>query len=122
MHGRATVAVTALVGAACAVVGGIAIGARGVVSALVAVGVVVLFFWSGLVPLVFARVSGNAGLSFIVLMTNYALRLVLALVALAAATRAGLVDGAAVGLTLIACTLTWTGAQVALLSRSGGTG
>ncbi len=113
---------TGLVGAGCAVVAGATLGRTGVVSALLATAVVLSFLWSGRVPLVIARVVPDAaGLAFLVLMINYVLRLLLALVLLAAATRAGVADGGAVGLTLIACALTWTTAQVAVLTRRSGT-
>ena len=120
--GAAVPLATAAVGAACAVIGAFALGGRGALSALLATAVVLGFFWSGQLPLLVARVVPDApGLALVVLMTNYALRLLLALVLLAAAARADLVDGGAVGLTLIACALTWTTAQVARLSRSGST-
>jgi len=114
--------VTLAVGVLCAAVAAGTVGGRGVPSALLATVVVAAFFWSGLVPLLVARVAPeSAGLAMIILLTNYGLRLVLALVVLVAATRAGLVDAGAVGLTLIVCALTWTATQVALLTRSGGT-
>jgi ABC-type Fe3+-siderophore transport system permease subunit len=42
---------------------------------------------------------------------------VLALVLLQAASRAGLVDPQALGVSLVACTLVWTATQVSLLGR-----
>ena len=122
LGGRAAPLVTLVAGVACAAVAGVALGWLGVRSALLATALVASFFWSGLVPLLLARLSERAAaLSMIVLLTNYALRLVLALVVLAAATRSGWVDGGAAGLTLIACSLSWVGTQVALLGRSGST-
>ena len=121
LHAAAPV-VTALTGGICAAVAAGTLGGRGVLSALLATAVVALFFWSGLLPLLVARAAPEqAGLAMIVLLTNYGLRLVMALVVLAAATRAGVVDAGAVGLTLIVCSLAWTTTQAALLTRSGGT-
>ncbi len=112
--------VTLVAGLVCALVaassGG---GGRGAVSALLGTGVVVLFFWSGLVPLLLVRgQEDRAALGLGVLLVNYTLRLALALLLLRAADSAGAVDTEVLGITIIITTLVWTGAHVALLSRS----
>ena len=109
-----------MAGGACAVVAGVQLGATGAVSAVLAALVVVVFFWSGLLPFLLAGPdAARGGLAMLVLLTNYALRLVLALVLLQAASRAGLVDPQALGVSLVVCALVWTAAQVSLLGRQG---
>lgn len=113
---------TLLAGAVCAVVAGAQLGIRGVVSAVIGTAVVVLFFWSGVLPILLSRgQEDKAALGLAVLLVNYTLRLALALIMLRLADRAGQVDGGAIGLTIIVCTVVWTATQVALLSRSQGT-
>jgi hypothetical protein len=96
--------------------------ARGVDGALLAGllgGVVtVLFFWIGAVPLLL--VGGNlslAGVGFVLLAMTYTLRLIGLVAALSIAARSDAVDIRWLALTLIACSLVWVGAQVALVGR-----
>jgi ATP synthase protein I len=113
---------TLLAGAVCAAVAGAQLGSRGVVSALLGTAVVVLFFWSGVLPILLSRgQEDKAALGLAVLLVSYTLRLALALLLLRLADRAGQVDGGAIGLTIIVCTVVWTSTQVALLSRSQST-
>lgn len=103
----------------CALVAGVQLGGRGVLSALVALVVVVAFFWSGLLPVALA--SGReerAGGTVLVLLVNYALRLVLVLVVLRVTARLDVVDARAVGVSLVACALSWVLAQAVLLARA----
>lgn len=110
---------TLVAGAVCAAVAAVQLGGRGVLSALLATAVVAGFFWSGLLPLLLAGDrEERAGAALVVLLVNYALRLVLVLLVLGAAARAGAVDDAAVGLTVVVCALVWTGTQAALLARA----
>ena len=109
---------TLLAGVLCAGVAGAQLGLRGVLSAALATAVVAVFFWSGTAPLALASLpAASVGLGLLVLLVNYALRLLLALVVLALAVRSGDVDRAATGLTLIACALVWTTAQAVRLAR-----
>ena len=108
--------VTLLVGLALGLAAASRLGRPGLVSALLATGVVVLFFWSGRVPLIAAGSTGRAA-ALLVLLTNYALRVLLAAVALRLATRAGVVVPRVVGGTVVACALAWTTVLVALLLR-----
>lgn len=113
---------TLLAGAVCTAVAGAQLGSRGVVSALLGTGVVVLFFWSGVLPILLSRgQEEKAALGLAVLLVNYTLRLALAVVLLRVADGAGQVHARTLGLTIIVCTVVWTGTQVALLSRSEGT-
>ncbi|MCW2776727.1 MAG: hypothetical protein JWN17_452 [Frankiales bacterium] len=109
---------TLATGAVCAVVGGVRLGERGVVSAALGAGVVLLFFWSGLVPILLSRgQEDRAAMGLAVLLVNYTLRLALALLLLRGADHAGLVHPRTLGLTVIATTIAWTTTQVALLGR-----
>lgn len=87
--------------------------------ALVATLLVLAFFSVGALPL---RLVGDdpsrAGLGFLILQMTYVLRLAGLLLALAVARASGNVDTRWLAVTLIALTLVWTGARVALLSRS----
>ncbi len=112
-------AATLAAGVLCAVVAGLRLGAPGVVSALLATAVVAAFFRSGLLPLALAgERAERGGLALLVLLTNYALRLVLVLLVLAAAAARGWVDRGAVGLALVVCTLVWTTASAVALTRA----
>lgn len=105
-----------LVSAAAALISGRDGGAAGALAATV---VVVAFFWTGAIPLLLVGSDlSRAGLGLLVLMTTYALRLVLALAVIAVAARSAAVDRQWLAGTLIALTLVWTGAQVGLLGRS----
>ncbi len=112
-------ATTALAGAACALVAGLSGGGRGVVSAGLALAVVVAFFTSGLLPLALARSAvGRTRAALLVALTNYGLRLVVLLVVLRVAVRLGAVDPRALGTTLVVCALTWTLTQAVVLARA----
>ena len=113
--------VTLGVGLLCSAAGALALGRPGFVSALLATAVVVLFFWSGRIPILAAGGTGRAA-ALLVLLTNYVLRVLLAAVLLRAAARAGVVVPRVVGGTVVACTLAWTTALVALLIRPEGRG
>ena len=83
---------------------------------------VLAFFTTGAVPLL--MVGGElsrAGLGFVVLLMTYALRLVALLVVLTVVSRSGVADVRWLALTVIALTLVWVGAQVALVGRSRST-
>lgn len=110
-------ATTLLAGLACAAGGAASAGSPGLLAGLLAAVVVTGFFWSGLVPLFLARDGEAAGLALVVLLVNYALRLVVALVLLAAATAAGAADSSVLGVSVIVCALTWGATQAALLRR-----
>lgn len=120
---RLAPAVTLAAGLACAVVAGTADGRRGWVSALLGTAVVALFFASGALPLLLVRgQEERAALGLGILLLNYSTRLALTVLLLRAAARASLVDVRALGLTVIACTLAWSAAQVALLLRPAASG
>lgn len=109
---------TVTAGAVLAAVATADLGPRGAVSALVGTAVVVLFFWTGTLPLqVVRREQDRAAFGLVVLLMNYALRLLLVVMALALADRADAVDARWTGLTVIAGTLVWVAAQVAAVSR-----
>ncbi len=113
--------VTAVVGLLCGAAAGLRLGVPGLVSGLLATGVVLAFFWSGRVPLLLARGSGRWA-ALLVLLVNYALRLLVVAVVLRLAARAGVVVPRVVGGTVVACALAWTGALVGLLLRTESTG
>lgn len=116
---RAAPVTTVLAGAVSAGVG-LALERDGAVAAGLIAGVlVVLFFWTGALPLLL--VGGDlslAGLGFLMLMMTYALRLVGLAVALALAARSDAVDVRWLAFTLIACALVWVITQAALVGRS----
>jgi hypothetical protein len=115
---RTAGAAVVAVGLVCGAVAWPGAGERGLVSALLGTVVVLLFFWSGLLPLaITGGQEGRAALGLGVLLLNYTVRLALALLALRGAERAELIDPRVLGLTIIVTTLTWAGAQVALLGR-----
>lgn len=115
---RAAPVTTLLVGVVCALVAGARAGEQGVVSALLGTVVVAVFFWSGLLPILLSRgQEDKAALGLAVLLVNYTLRLAVALLLLRGAAQADLVDERVLGVTIILATVTWTGTQVALLSR-----
>ena len=99
---------------------GLALGRDGAVAAgLIAAVLVVLFFWTGALPLLL--VGGDlslAGIGFVMLMMTYALRLVGLAVALALATRSEAVDERWLAGTLIVCALVWVITQAGLVGRS----
>ena len=99
---------------------GLAIERDGAVAgALIAAVLVILFFWTGALPLLL--VGGDlsmAGIGFVILMMTYALRLVGLAVALALAARSDAVDERWLALTLIVCALVWVITQAGLVGRS----
>lgn len=106
---RATLAA----GAVCSLAGWLAAGNGGLAGGVVATLLVVAFLSSGLLPLL---IAGNpalgAGLGLAVLLLTYTLRLALALMALVLISRADFADGRWLGLTIIACALTWSAVHV----------
>ena len=113
---------TLATGVVAAALGAAASGTGGVLAALVGTALALFFLSAGALPLVVAGdASGDRGrLGFLVLGTTYALRLVVAVAVLTAAEASGHVDTPVMGLTVIACALTWTAALAAFgLRRSG---
>lgn len=83
---------------------------------------VLAFFTTGAVPLLLVGGElSRAGLGFVVLLMTYALRLVALLVVLTVVSRSEAVDVRWLALTVIALTLVWVSAQVALLGRPNST-
>jgi len=88
-------------------------GSAGLVAALVATLLVIGFFASGSVPLFLAgQVALTRGSGVVLLLMTYTLRLLLVLMVLAVAAQTDLVDGPTLGVTVIACTLAWSGLQM----------
>lgn len=116
---RAAPVTTVLAGAVSGVIG-LGVDREGALLAGLIAGVlVVLFFWTGALPLL--MVGGDlslAGIGFLMLMMTYALRLVGLAVALALAARSDAVDVRWLAFTLIACALVWVITQAALVGRS----
>jgi hypothetical protein len=105
---------TLVVGVACSLVGWVAAGTEGLAGGLVATAIVVGFLTSGLIPIRITQgASVRAGLGLAVLLLTYTLRLALVLAALVLISRAGLVDARWLGVTIIACALTWSAVHVA---------
>ena len=115
--------VAVLLGGAASALAGALAGREGAVpGAAVATAVVLVFFWTGALPvLLVGGETSRAAIGFFILLMTYALRLVAVLVVLAVAERSGAVDTRWLALTLIALTLVWTGTQVALVGRSRAT-
>ncbi len=87
--------------------------------AALAVVLVLVFFSTGALPLLLVGGElSRAGIGFLVLMMTYALRLVALLVVLTVVSRSGAADVRWLAITLIALTLVWVGAQVAVVGRS----
>ena len=116
---RAAPVTTMLAGVVSAGIG-LGVDREGAVLAGLLAGVlVVLFFWTGALPLLL--VGGDlslAGIGFLMLMMTYALRLVGLAVALALAARSDAVDVRWLAFTLMACALVWVITQAALAGRS----
>ena len=94
----------------------------GPLGAAVATAVVLLFFWTGALPvLLVGGETSRAAIGFFILLMTYALRLVAVLLVLAVAEASSTVDEQWLALTLIALALVWTGVQVALVGRSRAT-
>jgi hypothetical protein len=112
---RATLAA----GLLCSVVGWVAAGPEGLVSGLLATLLVVAFLWSGLVPLYVTRaLESRVGVGLGVLLLTYTLRIALIVLVLRLAARSESLDGRWLGVTLIACALTWTAVHVAVVVRT----
>lgn len=119
---RAAPVTVLLAGVVSAVLGAVDGREGAPLGALLAVVVVLLFFWSGALPLLL--VGGNtalAGLGFLLLLMTYALRLAGVVLVLALANRSEAVDARWLALTVIACSLVWVVTQAALVGRSRAT-
>jgi ATP synthase protein I len=108
---RAALVPTLVVGAAAAAVAGVAAGSEGVWGALIGIALVVVFFGLGLVVL--ARCAGiDPALTLLIALGLYAAKVVLiggAFVLMeATGVLRGYADHLSLGVTAIACTLTWT--------------
>jgi hypothetical protein len=109
---------TVLVGLACAAIAGLATGTSGLVSALVAIPLVVGFFWSGMLPLALAGAGGlGAGVGLGVLLLTYTLRLALVLLALRLLQRIDTLDPRWLGATIIVCALAWSAVHLGVAIR-----
>ncbi len=109
---------TVLVGLACAGVGWLAAGTGGLLAALVAIPLVVGFFWSGVLPLALAGVGGlGAGVGLAVLLLTYTLRLALVLLALRLLQRVDGLDPQWLGGTIVVCALAWSAVHLAVAIR-----
>jgi hypothetical protein len=109
---------TTAVGAVCSIVAWLAVGSEGAASAAIGTGIVVGFFWTGIIPVSLtdgARLGAGAGLA--VLLLTYTLRLAVVLLLLRLLSRADVVDRRSLGVTIITCALTWTAVQIGLRSR-----
>lgn len=108
---------TLAAGLVCAGVGGARLGAPGVVSGAAAALVVVAFFVSSPLPLTITEALGaERGAGLVLLLTNYGLRVLLALALPALLVTAGWADRSAVGLSVVVCAVVRVNAQ-ALLTR-----
>ena len=120
LDGPRTAPVTTVLAGAVSAGIGLGVDREGAVLAGLLAGVlVVLFFWTGALPLLL--VGGDlslAGIGFLMLMMTYALRLVGLAVALALAARSDAVDERWLAGTLIVCALVWVITQAALAGRS----
>jgi hypothetical protein len=110
---------TLAAGLACSLAGWAAAGADGLAGGLVATAIVVAFLTTGLIPIRITQGADvRAGLGLAVLLLTYTLRLALALMALALISRAGFADTRWLGVTIIACALSWSAAHVAHAVRA----
>lgn len=106
-------------GAVVAVVAGVGTGVTGVVGAVASALVVVAFFASSAVPLRLTALLGDAAaMGLLLLVLNYAFRLVAATLVLLVLVRAGAADRGSVGIAVIVCSLVRVNAQVLVLGRS----
>ena len=106
---------TVLVGLACAGIAWLLSGTGGLLAALVAIPLVVGFFWSGRIPLALAGVGGlGAGVGLGVLLLTYTLRLALVLLALRLLQRVDALDPRWLGATIITCALAWSAVHLAI--------
>jgi hypothetical protein len=109
---------TVLVGLACAGVAWLVAGTSGLLAALVAIPLVVGFFWSGMIPLALAGAGGlGAGAGLGVLLLTYTLRLALVLLALRQLQRVDALDPRWLGATIITCALAWSAVHLAVAIR-----
>jgi hypothetical protein len=92
-------------------------GRPGLLAGLLATVVVLVFFWTGALPLLAAS-HQPAGVGLLLLMVTYGMRLTLALVVLAVAARSGSVDTGWVGSAVVATALTWCAVHVAVVMRA----
>ena len=110
---------TFVAGLLCSALAWVAAGPEGLVSGLLATLLVVAFFWSGLVPLYVTRaLEAKVGVGLGVLLLTYTLRIALIVLVLRLAVRSESLDGRWLGVTLIACALTWTAVHVAVVVRT----
>lgn len=110
-----------LAGGASAVVGATQDRDGAALGALIATGLVLVFFTAGALPvLLVGGDTSRAGLGFLILQMTYLLRLVFLLGVLGLAEASGAVDMPWLVGTLIVLTLLWILARVTLLSRSEG--
>ncbi|HEX5994125.1 MAG TPA: hypothetical protein VFY84_03170 [Jiangellales bacterium] len=105
---------TLAAGLACALAGWAVAGVNGLAGGLVATAIVVAFLTTGLIPIRITQGADvRAGLGLAVLLLTYTLRLALALMALALISQAGFADTRWLGITIIACALSWSAVHVA---------
>ena len=105
-----------LAAVACAVVGGLVVGSSGVAAGLVAGVLVLAFLASGAIPLTLSQGLGDpAGLGLLLLLVNYAFRLVAALVVVVLLVRLGWIDREVTGVSVIVCALARVNTQMLLL-------
>lgn len=109
-----------LAGACCAVAAGSAEGRSGALSALLGTVVVAGFFASGIVPLLVIRgQESRTGLALGFLLLNYTFRLAAVVVLLTVAAASSAFSTRWLGITVIACALTWSGAMAGTAARTG---
>jgi hypothetical protein len=109
---------TVLVGLGCAGIGWLVAGTSGLLAALVAIPLVVGFFWSGMVPLALVGVGGlGSGVGLGVLLLTYTLRLALVLLALRLLQRFDTLDRRWLGATIIVCAVAWSAVHLGFAVR-----
>jgi hypothetical protein len=120
---RAPLLGTVVVGIVCAVAGAAAAGLEGLGAAVLGSVLVVTFFATGIVPLHLAdAVRLRAGSGVLLQLLTYVLRWVLVVAVLAVAGQSEVVHVRTLGLTVIACGLTWSLVHaVAFFGRPRGT-
>lgn len=110
---------TLAAGLACSLAGWAAAGGEGLAGGLVATAIVVAFLTTGLIPIRITQGADvGAGLGLAVLLLTYTLRLALALMALVLIGQAGFADTRWLGVTIIACALSWSAVHVAHAVRA----
>lgn len=93
-------------------------GTEGLAAGVIATALVVGFFWSGMIPLLIVRgrdASAVAGLGIVLI--TYSLRLAVVLLVLGLSRSWDFADGFWIGVTIIACALTWITVQVVSTMR-----